>query len=205
MRPLLLHDYPGSGNCYKARLTAALLGLPLERRIYDMLGGETRTGAFLQSVNNNGRVPVLQVGERYLPESNAICLYLAEGSRLIPADPLDRADMYRWMFFEQNGHEPQIATLRLWLGYVGEANLSEDQRVQVPAKRRSGEDALRVMDEHLAGREWFAGGDLSLADIVLYAYTHVAEEGGFDLDASPNVRAWLDRVAATPGYIPLRD
>jgi glutathione S-transferase len=205
MRPLILHDYPGSGNCYKARLTAALLGLPLERRVYDMLGGKTRTEDFLGTVNNNGRVPVLQVADRYLPESNAICLYLAEGSRLIPADPLDRADMYRWMFFEQNGHEPHIATLRLWLGYVGEANLSDAQRAQVPAKRHSGEDALRVMNEHLAARDWFAGNALSLADIALYAYTHVAEEGGFALDPYPHVRAWLARIAATPGYIALRD
>jgi glutathione S-transferase len=198
---LILHEYAVSGNCYKIRLTAALLGLPLERREYDILKGETRTPEFLSDVNANGRIPVLQIGDRFMPESGAACFYLAEGTRLVPEDRFDKADMLRWMFFEQYNHEPNVATLRFWLAYVGEERLSEAQKAQIPAKRAAGDAALKLMDEHLAGDDWFAGGRFSLADIALYAYTHVAEEGGFDLGAYPAVGRWLARVAAEPGYI----
>ena len=157
MENLILHEDPRSGNCYKIRLTAALLDLPLERREYDIMKGETRTPEFLASVNSNGRIPVLQIGDRFLPESNAACWYLAEGSGLIPEDRFQRADMLRWMFFEQYNHEPNIATLRFWFAFLGEANLSEQQRALVPAKRMAGEDALALMDRHLAGRDWLAG------------------------------------------------
>ena len=198
---LVLHEYSASGNCYKVRLTASLLGLNLERREYDILKGETRTPQFLATVNANGRIPVLQVGERFLPESNAACFYLADGSALIPADRFERADMLRWMGFEQYNHEPNIATMRFWVAYVGEANLTDAQRDQIPAKRIAGEAALRLMDEHLGDRPYFVGNRLTLADIALYAYTHVAGEGGFRLGDYRNVQAWLDRVAATPGYV----
>ena len=203
MERLVLHEYAPSGNCYKVRLTAALLGLPLERRGYDILKGETRTPDFLAEVNANGRIPVLQIGDRFIPESNAACFYLAEGSALIPADRFERADMLRWMFFEQYNHEPNVATLRFWLAYVGEDRLSEAQRAAIPAKRAAGDDALRLMDAHLAARDFFVGDRLSLADIALYAYTHVGEEGGFELARTPAVQAWLARVAATPDYIPI--
>jgi glutathione S-transferase len=201
MEGLTLHEDPRSGNCYKIRLTAALLGTPLAIRRYDIMKGETRTPEFLAEVNANGRIPVLQVGDRFLPESNAACWYLAEGSRLIPGDRFDRADMLRWMFFEQYNHEPNIATLRFWLAFVGEAHLSEQQRATVPAKRIAGEDALALMDEHLAARDWFVGRSVTLADIALYAYTHVAEAGGFRLRDRTHVCRWLDRVAALPGYV----
>jgi glutathione S-transferase len=201
MEALTLHEYSASGNCYKIRLTAALLGLPLERREYDILKGETRTPEFLGRVNANGRIPVLQIGERFLPESNAACFYLADGSRLIPHDRFERADMLRWMFFEQYNHEPNVATMRFWVAFVGEDRLSEAQRAQIPSKRAAGEAALKLMDEHLAGRDWFVGGGISLADVALYAYTHVAQEGGFDLAAYPAVARWLERVAAEPGYV----
>jgi glutathione S-transferase len=128
MEQLTLHEDPRSGNCYKIALTAALLGLPLKRRGYDIMKGETRTPEFLAGVNANGRIPVLQAGDRFLPESNAACWYLAEGSHLIPEDRFDRADMLRWMFFEQYNHEPNIATLRFWLLFVGEGNLNDFQR-----------------------------------------------------------------------------
>ena len=200
---LILHEYAASGNCYKVRLTAALLGLPLERREYDIMQGETRTAAFLADVNANGRIPVLQAGDRFIPESNAACFYLADGSRLIPADRFDRADMLRWMFWEQYNHEPNVATLRFWHGWIGEANWSELQRAQAPAKRAAGEAAPALMDEHLGRQDWLVGDGLTLADIALYAYTHVAEEGGFDLAHYPSVRAWLGRVAAEPGHIPI--
>lgn len=198
---LILHEYAPSGNCYKIRLTAALTGTPIERRGYDILAGETRTAAFLANVNANGRIPVLQHGERFLPESNAACFYLADGTALIPADPFDRADMLRWMFWEQYNHEPNIATVRFWMGWVGEANLDDLQRALLPGKRAAGESALKLMDEHLAGRDWFVGDAPSLADICLYAYTHVAEEGGFALAPFPAVRAWIARIEGLDDYI----
>jgi glutathione S-transferase len=155
-------------------------------------------------VNPNGRIPVLQVGDRFIPESNAACFYLADGTELVPEDRFDRADMLRWMFFEQYNHEPNVATLRFWLAFLGEDALSELQRSLLPGKREAGEAALRLMDEHLAGRDYFVGARLSLADIALYAYTHVAEEGGFDLGRYPAVERWLERVAAEPGYLPMK-
>ncbi len=200
---LILHEYAQSGNCYKVRLTAAHVGLRLERREYDIMKGETRTPQFLREVNANGRIPVLQAGDRFIPESNAACFYLADESALIPADRFDRADMLRWMFWEQYNHEPNVATLRFWTAFVGEAGLSESQRAQMPAKRTAGEAALKLMDEHLAERDWFAGDRLSLADIALYAYTHVAEEGGFGLSTYPAVSRWLVRVADQPGHVPM--
>ena len=200
---LVLHEYAQSGNCYKVRLTAALLGLALERREYDIMAGETRTPDFIANVNSNGRIPVLQAGNRFIPESNAACFYLADGSDLIPADRFDRADMLRWMFWEQYNHEPNVATMRFWVAFVGEANLTEAQRAQIPGKRAAGAAALRLMDEHLAGRDWLAGERLGLADVALYAYTHVAGEGGFRLGDYPAVQAWLARVAAEPNYVPM--
>ena len=201
MDALILHEDPRSGNCYKIRLTAALLGRPLERRAYDVIKGETRTPEFLHKINSNGLIPVLQVGKRFLPESNAACWFLAEGSKLIPQDRFDRADMLRWMFFEQHNHEPNIAVLRFWLYYVGEANLSEFQRGQIVPKRTAGEAALAIMEKHLAQQDWFVGESATLADIAFYAYTHVCEAGGFRLYDYPSVCAWLDRVAGLAGYI----
>jgi len=201
----ILHEYAPSGNCYKIRLTAALLGQPIERRPYDILRGETRTEDFLASVNANGRIPVLQIGARFLPESNAACHWLADGSPLIPADRFDHADMLRWMFFEQYSHEPNIATLRFWLAFVGEATLSADQRAQIGAKRTAGEAALALMAGELERRDWLVGAAPSLADICLFAYTHVAGEGGFDLARWPAIGRWIDRVKALPGYVPIED
>lgn len=207
MDQLTLHEDPRSGNCYKIRLTAALLGLRIERRFYDIVKGETRTPAFLRDVNANGRIPVLQIGAgpsaRFLPESNAACWYLAEGTELIPGSRFERADMLRWMFFEQYNHEPNIATLRFWLLFVGESKLNEAQRSQIMAKRAGGEAALALMDEHLAKHDWLVGHSVSLADIALYAYTHVCEAGGFRLHDYPGICAWLSRVAALPGYVPM--
>jgi glutathione S-transferase len=201
MDDLTLHEDPRSGNCYKIKLTAALLGLPLAIRQYDILKGETRTPEFLDRVNANGRIPVLQIGEKFLPESNAACWYLADGSALIPRDRFEQADMLRWMFFEQYSHEPNIATMRFWLYFIGEANLSPQQKAQMMAKRIAGCEALSLMDAHLAGHDWFVGKAASLADIALFAYTHVAEQGGFGLDDYPAVRRWLERVSALPKFI----
>jgi glutathione S-transferase len=205
MEALVLHEDPVSGNCYKIRLTAALLGLPLERRAYDIQKGETRTPDFLANVNANGRIPVLQVGNRFLPESNAACWYLADGSPLVPADRFDRADCLRWMFFEQYNHEPNVATLRFWLEFVGEANLTEMQRAQVPIKRAGGEAALALIDEHLGQHDWLAANQATVADIALFAYTHVCEGGGFRLDRYPAIQGWLSRLKALPGFVPMEE
>jgi glutathione S-transferase len=199
--PFVLHEDAISGNCYKIRLTAAHVGVHLVRRQYDILKGETRTPEFLGQVNANGRIPVLQVGDDFLPESNAACFYLADGSALIPADRFDRADMLRWMFWEQYNHEPNVATLRFWRAIIGEAHLSEAQRQQIPAKQAAAEAALALMDEHLEHRRFFVLDRLTLADIALYAYTHVAEEGGLRLQPYPNLRGWLARVAEQPGHV----
>jgi glutathione S-transferase len=198
---LTLHEYSASGNCYKVRLTAALVGKPIERREYDIMNGETRTPDFIANVNANGRIPVLQVGDRFIPESNAACYYLAEGSLLVPTDPFEHADMLRWMFWEQYSHEPNIATLRFWMGWLGPDGLSDLQRLQMPTKRTAGNAALKLMDDHLKDSGWFVGGAISLADICLFAYTHVAGDAEFDLSRYPNIVAWMERVKATPRYI----
>jgi len=198
---LVLHEYAASGNCYKVRLTAALVGARLERREYDIMKGETRTPNFLANVNANGRIPVLQDGDRFIPESNAACYYLAEGTSLIPTAPFDHADMLHWMFWEQYNHEPNIATLRFWMHEIGSANLDDLKRMQMPAKRQAGNAALKLMDEHMAGREWFIGDSLSLADICLFPYTHVASEADFDLGRYPNVVRWIERLKGQPRYV----
>ena len=208
---LTLHEDPRSGNCYKIKLTSALLGLPLATRQYDITRGETRTAEFLTQVNANGRIPVLQIGQgtpegegaRFLPESNAACWYLAHGSALIPEDRFAQADMLRWMFFEQYSHEPNVATLRFWLSILGEASLSDEQRTQVMPKRIAGCAALQLMDGHLADRAFFCGHAVTLADIALFAYTHVAEEGGFRLAEYPHVQTWIARMQALRGFVPM--
>ena len=200
---LMLHEFSLSGNCYKVRLTAALAGKHLDRREYDILKGETRTPDFLANVNSNGRIPVLQVGDRFIPESNAACYFLAEGSSQIPTDPFDHADMLHWMFWEQYSHEPNIATLRFWMSELGLDNLSDLQRLQMPPKRQAGNAALKLMDQYLADREWFVGGSISLADVCLFAYTHVAGDAEFDLGRYPNIVAWIERVKSDPRYIPI--
>ncbi len=203
MERLVLHEYARSGNCYKIRLTAAHVGATLERREYDIMQGETRTPGFLGEVNANGRIPVLQVGDRFLPESNAACWYLAAGTPLLPDDPFEQADVLRWMFWEQYTHEPNVATLRFWFGWIGEANFNAFQREALPLKREAGLAALRLMDEHLASHDYLVAGRFTVADIVLYAYTHTCEEGGHRLADYPAVRAWLDRVAALPRHVTL--
>ena len=205
MSGLILHEYAPSGNCYKIRLTAAHLGLTLERRGYDIMKGDTRTPEFLRDVNANGRIPVLQDGDRFLTESNAICYYLANGSGLIPDGHYDQADMLRWMFWEQYNHEPNIATLRFWLRNIGIESLTETQRIQLTGKRDNGNAALALMDQHLDSRKWFVGDQFSLADICLFAYTHVADEADFDLEAYPDIIRWMERIMTMPEHVGLED
>lgn len=201
MPELLLHEYAASGNCYKVRLTAAIAGVHLERREYDIMTGATRTPEFLAKVNANGRIPVLQVDDRFIPESNAACYFVAEGSGLIPTDPFDHADMLRWMFWEQYNHEPNVATLRFWMRWIGLDNLSDLQRLQMPGKRTAGNAALKLMDDHLAATEWFVGDAASLADICLFAYTHVAGDAGFDLQRYSHIVEWLERMKDHPRFV----
>jgi glutathione S-transferase len=201
--PLILHEYSASGNCYKVRLTAEHAGVTLQRIEYDIMKGETRTAQFLAKVNPNGRIPVLQIGDRFIPESNASCFYVAQGSRLIPDDRFDQADMLRWMFFEQYNHEPNVATLRFWKDWVGFDRLTEAQRLQIPLKRQAGSAALKLMDEHLRGRKWLVGDSISVADICLFAYTHVADEADFDLQLYPALVTWMERIMSHPKHIPM--
>jgi glutathione S-transferase len=200
---LRLHDNHSSGNAYKVRLLLGLLGIPFERIAYDIDRAETRTPEFLAK-NPNGRIPLLEIAPgRYLAESNAILFYLAEGTRFIPEDRVARGEMLQWMFFEQYNHEPNIATIRFWITH--HVPMTEFRTVALPVKRADGIAALRVMERHLATRDWFAGVAYSIADIALYAYTHVAGEGGFDLAPFPAINRWLARVAAEPGHVRITD
>ena len=197
---LRLYDNRISGNGYKPRLLLAHLDRAFERIEVDIDNGGSRTPAFLRK-NPNGRIPVLELEDgTCLAESNAILFYLAEGTRFLPSDRLTRAQSLQWMFFEQYSHEPFIAVVRHWL-HLGK--LTEAQQAQLPAKRKGGHAALAVMEGHLGEADWFGGAGMTIADIALYAYTHVAGEGGFDLGAYPNVSAWLARVAAEPGHVPM--
>ena len=197
---LRLYDNHLSGNGYKPRLLLAHLGRTYERIEVDILKGETRTPEFLVR-NRNGRIPVLELEDgTCIAESNAILFYLAEGSRFLPPDPLGRAVTLQWMFFEQYSHEPFIAVARHWLQHV---EMTDSQRIQLPEKQEGGRAALSVMEEHLRESDWFGGDAMNIADIALYAYTHVAGEGGFDLARYPAISDWLRRVAAQPGHVPM--
>lgn len=200
----VLHQMQMSGNCYKVRLVARQLGIPLKLRDYSEWGGETRTAEFLAK-NPNGRVPLLEWEDgRVLPESCAIIWHLAEGSRLVPDDSWWRAKALSWMFFEQYSHEPYIAVARFWISHAPKEEL-EKRRHLVPEWHANGNAALAVMEQHLATHDWFAGDRYSVADIALFAYTHCADEGGFDLGAYPAIVRWMDRVRAEPGHIPLSE
>jgi glutathione S-transferase len=195
---LELLDDPISGNGYKVRLLLALLDMPYEYTAVDILKHETRTPAFL-AMNPNGRIPLLVLNDgTTLPESNAILHYLAAGSAFLPADRLHHAQVLQWMFWEQYSHEPNIATLRFW-NHLPE--LDDVQQIQIPGKRANGVAALQLMNEHLSAHDWFVAGAPSIADIALFAYTHVADEGGFTLSDYPAVEAWIARVKGLPGFI----
>jgi len=195
-----LYDFLPSGNGYKVRLLLRQLSIPYELIEMDITRGETRTPEFLAK-NPNGRIPLIELEDgRFLAESGAILFYFAEGTRFLPTDRWERAEVLQWMFFEQYSHEPYIAVARAWLHLFG---LDEERKRQLPQKQKLGYDALAVMERRLAWHEYFVGNDPSIADIALYAYTHVADEGGFDLARFPAVLRWLERIRSSPGYAPI--
>jgi len=195
---IVLYDSPVSGNCYKVRLLLAHLGVPLERREVDVVDRSSRP-ELLGGLNPALRVPTLVLDDgRPLAESNAILWYFGDGTRFVPVDRYERAQVLQWQFFEQYDHEPSLAVVRFWLAYSGKPEAYADQ---VEARRAAGYRALDAMERHLAGREWLVGGGMTIADISLYAYTHVAGEGGFDLGRYPAIEGWLARVAAQPGHV----
>jgi glutathione S-transferase len=199
---VLLYDSPVSGNCYKVRLLLAHLGIPYERRPVDVVNRSNRP-ELLGGLNPALRVPTFVLDDgRPLGESGAILWYFGEGTRFVPEDRYERAQVLQWMFFEQYDHEPAIAVARFWLAYSGRPEAFADR---LEERTAAGYRALDAMERHLGsdGRDYFVGEGLSLADIALYAYTHVAHEGGFELERYPAIRAWLERVASEPGHVPI--
>ncbi len=195
---LRLYDFLPSGNAYKARLILAQLGVPFERIELNILKGETRTPAFL-SKNPNGRIPVLETEPgQFLAESNAILVYLSEGTEFLPSKAFERAQVLQWLFFEQYSHEPYIATSRYWMAILRQA---DEYREALQQKQQPGYAALAVMEQHLSNHSFFVAERYTIADIGLFAYTHVAEEGGFALEKFPAIQDWLARVKAQPRYI----
>jgi glutathione S-transferase len=187
-----------SGNCYKVRLLLAHLGIPYERQTVDVVDRSNRR-ELLGHLNPGLTVPTLVLDDgRPLGESAAILWFFGEGTRFVPDDPYERAQVLQWMFFEQYQLEPTIAVVRFWVVYSGRPEEFEPER---PAKMKGGERALRRLEGRVDGRAYVVGDSLTIADIALYGYTHVAEEGGFSLEPYPGVRAWLRRVASEPGHV----
>jgi glutathione S-transferase len=197
---VLLYDSPVSGNCYKVRLILAYRGLPYERRTMSVADRSDRPDV-LGGLNPALRVPTLVLDDgRPLAESGAILWYFGEGTPLFPDDPYARAQVLQWMFFEQYDHEPSIAVVRFWVAYSGRPEEFADR---VEERRAAGYRALDAMERHLDGRDFLVGSSPTLADLALYAYTHVAPEGGFDLSGYPAIGSWLGRVAAMPRHVPI--
>ncbi|HSC74160.1 MAG TPA: glutathione S-transferase family protein [Gaiellaceae bacterium] len=197
---MLLYDSPVSGNCYKVRLLLAHLGIPYERRTVDVVDRSNRR-ELLGHLNPGLTVPTLVLDDgRPLGESAAILWFFGDGTRYVPDDPYERAQVLQWMFFEQYQLEPTIAVARFWIAYSGRPEEFEPER---EGKTKGGERALRRLEGHLDGRDYLVGRSLTIADLALYGYTHVAEEGGFSLEPYPAVNAWLGRVASEPGHVPI--
>ncbi|MBD8493914.1 glutathione S-transferase family protein [Pseudomonas syringae] len=194
-------DY-NSGNCYKLKLMLNLLGRPYQWVAVDVLKGETRTPGFLRK-NPNGKIPVLELDDgTCLWESNAILNFLAEGTRYLPIEPRLRTQVLQWQFFEQYSHEPNIAVARFIQFYLG---MPAERREEYQLRLKEGQRALAVMEQQLERTAFLVGEHFSIADITLYAYTHVAHQGGYDLDAYPAIGRWLVRVQNQPGYVGMLD
>ncbi|MEH2287290.1 glutathione S-transferase family protein [Nostoc sp.] len=202
MELLHLYDFLPSGHGYKIRLLLTQLGMPFERIEINILKNETQTPEFL-SKNPNGKIPVLEIeAGKYLAESNAILVYLSEGTEFLPYDRFLRAQVLQWLCFEQYSHEPFIATSRFWISILGKA---EEYSEAIKQKRKPGNAALNLMDKHLTSQDFFVGERYTIADIALFAYTHVANEGGFDLTQYPAIQAWIERVKTQPRYISITE
>jgi glutathione S-transferase len=199
---ITLYDYLDSGNGYKVRLLLAQLGIPYRYVEVDIMQGETRTPQFL-AMNPDGRIPTIQLDDgRHLAQSDAILWYLAEGTPFLPSERFARAQVLQWMFFEQYSHEPYVATPRFIVRHLP---ADDPRRAELPQRLARGRAALEVMEKHLRSRSYFVAERYTIADIALYAYTHVAEEGGLELAPYPQLRAWLARVAAQRPYVGLLD
>jgi glutathione S-transferase len=195
-----LYNSQSSGNCWKVRQMLALLGIPYEKVELDVIDRSNRKEV-LGGKNPALRVPTLELDNgEHLGESNAILWYLADGTEYVPWEPLDRARVLQWMFFEQYEVEPNVAVARFWVAILGQR---EERAAELEGKWQGGVRALDAIEGHLAGRDWLVGDSFSIADISVYAYTHVAEEGGFDLGPFAATRAWIDRIAARPRYVPM--
>jgi glutathione S-transferase len=198
---LTLYDHLDSGNSYKIRLALTQLGIPFRLVQKDIMRGETRTADFLTK-NPNGRIPTVELEDgRLIFESGAILYYFGDGTALFPGDRFDCAQVLQWMFFEQYSHEPYVAVARFWMKHTPERVKKEP--ALFAEKQRLGYAALDVMERHLTKRKFFVADRYSIADIALYAYTHVADEGGFDLEKYPKIRDWMDRVRSQVNYIPI--
>lgn len=195
---ITIHGMRASGNCYKLQLLLAQLDQPYRWNEMDLFNGATRTPEFLAK-NPNGKVPLLELEDgRCLPESNAILCYLAEGTPLLPSDSWQRAQVLQWLFYEQYSHEPYVAVARFIAKFLP---ADHPRRAELPRLQERAHQALAVMDRELATRDFMVPFGYSIADIALYAYTHDAPAGGVSLDAFPNLRAWLARVEAQPGFV----
>lgn len=189
-----------SGNCYKLKLLCAELGIGYDWQEVDVLAGVTRTPEFL-AMNPNGRIPLLVLPDgRCLAESNAILCFLADGSELFAGDSYGKAEILQWLFFEQYSHEPFIATSRFIIRFLGNP---PERRAELEAKKAGGYHALGIMDGRLREHDYLAGANFSIADVALFAYTHVADEGGFSLDDYPAVRRWIGRIEQRPRFLPM--
>lgn len=199
---LTLHDFLPSGNGYKCRLLLSFLGIPFKLEEYDILSGASRTPAFLEKRNANGRIPVLELEDgTHLSESGAILAYLAEGTPYLPETRIEKARVFQWLFFEQYSLEPNIAVRRFWL--TEQSELTSLQEAQLPDKLAQGYAALDVLERGLATGDWLVGDQPTIADIALYGYTHVSDEGGYTLERHPRIQGWLARIAGLPGYAPI--
>lgn len=195
-----LYDFLPSGNCYKVRLLLTQLAIPFDRVEVNILKQQTQTPSFLAK-NSNGKVPVLEIApNQFLAESNAILFYLSQGTVYFPSSPLAQAQIMQWLFFEQYSHEPNIATSRYWMTILGKA---QEYQQALQHKQKLGYSALNILENHLQTQSFLVADQYTIADISLYAYTHVAEEGGFDLTLFPAIQSWLQRIESQPRYIPI--
>ncbi|MEX0271634.1 glutathione S-transferase family protein [Leptolyngbyaceae cyanobacterium UHCC 1019] len=195
-----LYDFLPSGNGYKIRLLLTQLGIPFERIEVNILQGESRSLEFLAK-NPSGRIPVLEIESSvFLSESNAVLLYLSEGTPFLPTDHLQRTRLYEWLFWEQNIHEPAIASSRFWIQHL---NVAADRKDELQRRHRLGNEALALMEKHLSTQRFLVGDCYTIADIALFAYTHVADEGGFKLSQFRAIQAWIERIKAQPNHIPI--